>query len=281
MRDDVTLRLTLMVRGMNEQLQKDILGIGYEGRQKGNSAYYLPARVELEIKNTDERAQALYDACCEVWEIHGLKRSRAFFRAVFDYCLTPLFATRRSCLQAELTSRDSVLRTPGGSTAAQRSLARRMDQLRAKWNTKLEIETRDIETRERLAQARDAHTAQAPVRSSSPIANRSKTGRKERRAHDFTAFAGSLWKQKKGTTGRVSHDDLKAIGDELDSQKLIPPARYLEKNAAKELKARNSKNANSKSGGAIQTWGVLVTRADKDDLRAMRRLLIRCASKQP
>jgi hypothetical protein len=104
-------------------------------------------------------------------------------------------------------------------------------------------------------------------------------GRKPERPPDFIALAGNLWKQKKGPKGRVSDDDLKAIGVELDSRKFTPPADYLEAKAAKELKARNSRNANSKNSGAIQTWSALVERADKDDLRAMRKLLIRCASR--
>lgn len=287
MRDDVTLRQSLMTPGFNEQRQKDLLALGYEDRQKGNSGYYLPARIELEIRDTNERAQALYDACCEVWEIHGLKRNRAFFRAVFDNCLQVLFGTRRAVVASELQHRDGLMRTPGNSSAAQGSLTRRMGQLTATWNQRLEKETRDCETRERVERQRAALLPSTQVTSTSHSEYRPqesqerKQGRKEQRPHDFTALAGILWKQKKSPTGRVSHDDLKAIGEELDSHKFIPPAKYLEGKAAKELRARNSKNANSKSGGAIQTWSALVTRADKCDLRAMRRLLVRCASKQP
>src|SRR5271163_1484929 len=99
---DVTLRHSRMVRGFNEQRQKDLLGLGYEERQKGNAGYYLHGRVELEIRDTNNRAQALYDACCEVRDIHGLKKDRAFYRAVFEYCLEPLFGTRRATITAEL-----------------------------------------------------------------------------------------------------------------------------------------------------------------------------------
>lgn len=160
MRDDVNQRHSLMNTAWNEQRQKDILGIGYEERQKGNAGYYLPARVELEIRDTNERAQALFDACCEVWGIHGFNKNRAFYRAVFENCLVPLFATRRSCVQSELIRRDEIMRKSGNSTMALRSLARRMDQLRSKWNTKLDIETRNCEAKERAACARNP---QAPV----------------------------------------------------------------------------------------------------------------------
>ena len=180
------------------------------------------------------------------------------------------------------------MRRPGDSSAAQGSLARRMDQLRATWNQKLEKEARDSDTRERVLHASlelNFHRLKyAPLRTANlrpQASQKQKQGRKEQRPHDFTSLAGSLWKQKKGRTGRVSHNDLMTIAGELDSRKFVPPAKYLEGKAAKELKGRNSKNANSKSGGAIRTWSVLVTRADEDDLRATRRLLIRCASKQP
>jgi hypothetical protein len=438
-----------MTHGFNEQRQKDLLALGYEDRQKGNSGYYLPARIELEIRDTNERAQALYDACCEVWEIHGLKRTRAFYRAVFDNCLQLLFETRRVTVAAELQHRDAVMRAPGRSSAAQGSLTRRMGQLRATWNQKLEKETRDCETRERVERQRAALLPSVQVRSAPAVMNlegegevtmlkieqvceiastfswkdlesrfqefqtkagrkfsatfirtdwesgdvsqewivggnpvwrkefehlaaiaarklgymaskdasaywlnrvrewmqeggldkekdaawlptgtvnrggaigttqslytesiaamsamfcmelfahgtpesavlqpaaaptQTKMGRKAKRPPEFIALAGNLWNRKKGPTGNVSDDGLKEIGDELDSRGFTPPAKYLEGKAAIELKARNSKNANSKNGGAIRTWSALVTRGDKDERTAMRRLLIRCAPKQP
>lgn len=141
MRDDVLLRQPLMTTGFNEQRQRDLNALAYEDRQKGNSGYYLHARVELEIRDTNERAQALYDACCEVWQIHERKRDRFFYRAIFDNCLQGLFATRRATIFAELELRDRRMRSPGKSSAAQGSLARRMDQLRATWGQKLDKES--------------------------------------------------------------------------------------------------------------------------------------------
>jgi hypothetical protein len=169
-----------------------------------------------------------------------------------------------------------------------------MDQLSATWNQKLERETRDCETRERVERERAVllpppqtptstaynGTPETVVSQPDAAKNHSSVGRKQQRPSNFTILAASLWKQKQGPNGRVSINDLKAIADIFDSQKFTPPADYLEKKGAKELKARNSRNANSKSAGAIRTWSALVTRGDKDDLRAMRRVLVRCASKQ-
>ena len=227
MRDDVTLRQSLMTPGFNEQRQKDLLGLNHEAQQRGNAGYYLPARIELEIRDTNERAQALYDACCEVWEIHGLQRTRVFYRAVFDNCLQTLFGTRRVVVTSELEQRDQVMRRPGDSSGAQGSLARRMDQLRATWSQKMEKEARDSDTRERVARERAAQLGGAEQRftrneykpqASQPL----KPGRKQRLPPDFVAFAGELWEQRQSATNRVSIGDLLWIAQQLDTRGTRP-----------------------------------------------------------
>jgi hypothetical protein len=286
MRDDVTLRQSLMTHGFNEQRQRDLLALGHEDRQKGNSGYYLPARIELEIRDTNERAQALYDACCEVWEIHGLKRNRAFCRAVFDNCLQLLFGTRRAVIASELQHRDAVMRTPGRSSAAQGSLTRRMGQLTATWNQKLEKEARDSDTRERVARELAAKLLPAQMPASQPVGYRPQTskssnsGRKPRLSSEFVVFAGTLWRDKQGSNKRVRFRDLEWIAQQLDARKFSPPGEYLEKKSAELLKRSNSKNAHSKAG-AILSWSDLVARGEQDSIRAMKRLLSRCAGKCP
>jgi hypothetical protein len=126
MQRDVRLRHSRMVGGWNEQLRKDKLGLNFEDRRKHNAGYYLPARVALEIRHTDERAQRLYEACCEVGDIHPIKRNRAFFRAIFEYCLTPLFAGRSASLTGELQLRETRIGRPGQCAPALRSLPARL-----------------------------------------------------------------------------------------------------------------------------------------------------------
>jgi hypothetical protein len=172
MQRDVEIRQSLMTTGFNEQRQRDLNALAYEDRQKGNSGYYLHARVELEISDTDGRAKALYEACCEVWERHGQTRNRAFYRAVFDNCLQSLFATRLACVKSELDLLDERQRQPGRSSAAQGSLHRRMDQLRATWNQTLEREARDSDTRERVARERAVLLPRPQVQSAPAVANR-------------------------------------------------------------------------------------------------------------
>ena len=93
-------------------------------------------------------------------------------------------------------------------------------------------------------------------------------------------FAGGLWldaKQHNG--GTVSAEQLVQIGSQLDARDYVPPSKYLEGKSARDLKAFNSRNSNSKLG-PIQTWSQLVASDDKDHLRGMRRLLSRCAEKR-
>jgi len=286
MRDDVTLRQSLMTPGFNEQLQKDLLALNSETHERGNAGYYLPARIELEIRDTNERAQALYDTCCEVWENHGRKRNRAFYRAVFDNCLQLLFGTRRGVIAYELQLRDTRMGTPGRSSATQGSLTRRMGQLSATWNQKLEKEARDSDTRERVARELAAklslaHTAADHAAESKPSASLPvKSGRKPRLSSEFVAFAGTLWRDKQGSNKRVGFRDLEWIAQQLDARKFLPPGEYLEKRAAEILKRSNSKNAHSKAG-AVLSWSDLVTKGGQEPIRAMKRLLSRCAGKRP
>ena len=110
-----------------------------------------------------------------------------------------------------------------------------------------------------------------------------KSGRRPRLGHDFVSFAGNLWLEAKQSVGtkvcKVSNEQLRQIGCELDAKGYVPPAEYLEGNYAKELKVFNSGHSNSKMG-AIKTWSQLVSLDDKDQVRGMRRLLSRCAKKQ-
>ena len=109
-----------------------------------------------------------------------------------------------------------------------------------------------------------------------------KPGRALARSPDFVNFAGRLWLTAKGQSGNanVKAEQLRQIASGLDERQYIPPAEYLEGDCARELKAFNSRNSNSKKG-PIQTWSQLITFGDKDHLRGMRRLLSRCAQKQP
>ncbi len=125
-----------------------------------------------------------------------------------------------------------------------------------------------------------------PIQNAKTMASR-KTGRQSRVSSAFVESAGRLWlnaqrqssaSRSGSMVSRVTDEELRGIASSLDSECYIPPADYLEKKCAEELRSFNSHNSNSKTG-AIKTWSRLVSIADKDHLRGMRRLLSRCAEK--
>lgn len=262
--EDVTLRHSLMVREWNEQ-QQNVSKIDFESNERGDS-WYFPDRIDAEIKITDERAQELYDACCEVWEIHGLSKNRAFYRAVFEYSLQPLFDTRQIGLRCDI-ARYYIFKGVQENEAAPVFLATGMDDLRSKWNTKLEIATRESEARARAARAREAQVLTASL-----VSPKSKAGRPAKLSPEFIESAASLWRDKQNSSHRVSNGDLLLIARELDGLKFVPPAKFLGPKTAGELRSRNSRSSRS-TAGAILSWESLVHSKDKELVRAMRRLM--------
>jgi hypothetical protein len=146
-----------------------------------------------------------------------------------------------------------------------------MDKLRSKWDRKIEIASQNNENQQRILQQRKLDSQLASPKSAQ--------GRKPRRPHEFTSLAANLWTQRRSPKGRHSSVDLLWMGEQLDSKKFTPVSKYLEETARKNLKVNNSKNSNSKHGGAIRLWADLVRRGDKHDLQAMRKLMSRCAGK--
>jgi hypothetical protein len=143
-KQDYTLRLSLVAHEWAEVHLKAWNAVFAEGRKRGNSGYYGPALVEMEIADADKRAEWALKTCCEIWDIQGRAKSKPFFRAIFDWCLQPMFATRQGCFQSRLQQHSIRTRMQfEPSTIAH--MNRRMSQLRATWNTKLEIATRDAE----------------------------------------------------------------------------------------------------------------------------------------
>jgi len=106
-------------------------------------------------------------------------------------------------------------------------------------------------------------------------------GRPAKLTVDFVEFAGRLWRKAKADNGgrSVSSQQLSEIASELDQRGYKDPSRYLTKRCATELKNFNSRNSNSKTG-PIKTWSALVSKDDKDHLRAMRKLLSFCANRK-
>jgi hypothetical protein len=147
-----------------------------EGRKRGNSAYSGFALVEMEIDDADKRAAWAYKTCCEIWEIQGRTKSRPFFRAIFEAFLQPMFSIREGCFrhQLELHQKRTGARVPQGLSVISGHMKREMDKLRAKWNTKLEIATRDNEyqqqrIRSERQQQKSKSTAPLPTNAASDL----------------------------------------------------------------------------------------------------------------
>jgi hypothetical protein len=249
MREDVARRQHRMTPGFDEQRQKDLLALDYEARQSGNAGHYLEGRVKLEIRDTKERAQALYDACCEVWEIHGQQRNRAFYRAVFDNCLQGLFGTRRTTIIAELQLRDVRMGTPGHSDSAIGSLTEKMSQLASDWKIRLDIEIRDSETRERVKRELAALRPITPVVLTSPatsIPALPPNGIAPRKRHAQKKLTKAETQRRAAIFGAIQARD-KALKycKTLDDRKLPIPADWIQDGCPKTYAA---------AYGAGQPW---------------------------
>jgi len=165
---DYTLRLSLVANEWATEHLKAWNAVFAEGRKRGNAGYYGPALVEMEIADANKRAEWSYQTCCEIWEVQGRLKSRPFFRAIFDWCLQPMFSTREACFKSrlELHRKRTAARIPQGRSAIGGHMKREIGKIRAEWNTKLEIAARDNEYRQQRTPTQDLkpdRTSTAPI----------------------------------------------------------------------------------------------------------------------
>ena len=162
---DYTLRLSLVANEWATEHLRAWNAVFAEGRRRGNSAYYGPALVDMEIADMDKRAQWACDIFCEIWQIQGRNKCRPFFQTVFEQGINPVLSTREGCFQhgLELHLKRTGRELSQGLPAIMHSMKQRTGQLRAKWNTKLEIAARDAENQECLARERETQIASAPT----------------------------------------------------------------------------------------------------------------------
>ena len=281
MEKDYRLRKALKYREFKKQHDDAINEIAYRASQSGNSASYGPARTEFELRYIDERAKWSFQTCCEIWEIQGRWQSRAFFRAVFEKVLSPLFSAYPRSVATDMTMKDGRTGKLGRSTAVLEHFDRDVRGLTREWDKRLEIEARNNEYQERLAGAREAQethriTVQKPKSSHEDKPQLKKPGPTRKRDSEFETLAGSLWREAQSPTGKVNEGGLARIAKALDASQFNKPSDYLEGKAAQDLKDHNQKFANS-NAKKIMSWTALVEKGDKDQVAAMRKLLSRCA----
>jgi len=283
---DFELRLPLIVSAMTEQFEHDVEERSPEEYRQDNEDNRLKTIVEIEMDYTAKTAEMFYQACCEIWEILGCQKSEAFFQAIFNYCLLPLFKQRGQALRRQLKRRGSQEIDSGKLDAAIGRYADYLASLEFKWRRRLVIEERnskkakrrDLDLSQRAVVEKDFGT---PKTTECDDGSRThKPGPERKLDEKFVECAGRLWGKNQDTKRRVSKQKLLTIADCLDKKGYTPPKNYLEKRVADELKDFNSKNARTASG-SITCWKSLVNSGDKNFVAGMRKLLSRCAGHLP
>ena len=281
-----------LAREMQKRANDAERRITFETAQSGNSSGYLPRYFGFHEQLADEWAEKLYAAYCETWREQNRPLLPAFIRAVSDRAIAELLAARKSSVCGQLGLRAMRINEPLNAHAIGEWM-RRMDRLANRWQRTLGGDAVAAEYgavkqsgfasgtagySEDVALEQSSGIAASPSRPISGAEPR-KCGRASVRPDRFVSVAGALWlaAREKNGSAKVSERQLREIASNLDEKQFVPPAQYLESDCAMQLKAFNSKNSNSKTG-PIMTWSRLVTFADKDHLRGMRRLLSRCAA---
>jgi hypothetical protein len=152
-----TLRLSLVSRDWATEHLQAKNAVIREARNRRNAGYLGPAWVEMEIAEMNRRAEWAYKTCCEIWEIQKCPKCKEFYRAVFEWCLKPIFATRAGCFRADLKMHQLRTRhAPNdGNSRILGHLNREVQRLCSEWNSKLEIARLDSE-QEQSAVIREA-----------------------------------------------------------------------------------------------------------------------------
>lgn len=182
MRKGVELRRPLIAAEVIQLFEDDVEKIGREG----SPASRLRRLVEVEVDHTDRIAEKYYEACCEIWEMLGRRKCPAFFQAVLDHCLLPLFGQRGRAVERQLNLHHYPTAQPSEIDDAIARYGECLASLRTKWRNRLEIEAHNSQL---LEQRREAG-AEAEAEADETIrANTRKPGPKRRRDREFVAFA--------------------------------------------------------------------------------------------
>jgi hypothetical protein len=163
---DYTLRLSLVASQSAAEHLRAWNAVFAEGRKRRNAGYVGPALVEMEIGDANRRAEWAYQTCCEIWDIQGRTKSLAFFRAVFERCLQPMFSLREGHFTSQLELCQKRTSAFHDLSIICRHMKREMDKIRAEWNTKLEIAASDCEHQRQRTQVQEllrARTSTAPL----------------------------------------------------------------------------------------------------------------------
>jgi hypothetical protein len=107
-------------------------------RLASNPAQWASAEAKL----SEEWAEKLFAAWLETWEIQGLPRCHALYRAIYAWELCQLFATRNSTFKGMCRKQEMVGRKPHYYSGAMRWFGTEMRHLANKWERRVRVEAR-------------------------------------------------------------------------------------------------------------------------------------------
>jgi hypothetical protein len=306
--DERLLRLKLveLAEEMQSQVKADEKRIRSENYGNLNTNAVSSLLLQMQQDRADEWARRTYEIYCDVWQKQGHTKSSSFLRVVFARGIQSVLHARAMVIAHEFGRSARRTNLPVALQQAHlRSLQQNMARMENRWRRRLEIEAKECEHAERLAELqrqveRNAELVTSERRSitvpavcpptlvkedGGPILAEPNTliarrpGRRSTRSEAFVVCAGTLWQRAIRESGsHASVDRLREIALALDAAGYLPPANYLEGKYAKEVKDFNSCNSHSKIG-PLRTWSQLVAHGDKDHIQGMRRTLARCAEK--
>jgi len=140
-------KLTQLSVEMNALLVSDEREIEFEGKKRGNAAYFLPTLLDNQVRRTDEWASRQYEIYCDCWHDQGHSITAEFVREVSKNGIVPLMHIRKGTIDQQLERKALKTNMPFDQHSINciQLWHIRMDRLANKWERDLEAEARKIE----------------------------------------------------------------------------------------------------------------------------------------
>jgi hypothetical protein len=194
-------RLAAISTEMNAAIATETASLHAEDRKRGNIGYYPAEWVRLEERRADEGAAKVYQACCEVWDLQGHRKCRAFFRAVYDYALRLFLAGRRAAVIGQMQRLEQITQKYGRFQPAAASFSRALDKISQRWSRKMDVAARENEYFEERVLARSGILQPGTAIEDVPLPTRKKPKRERSplEKKKMRIIFGALETGKKGT----------------------------------------------------------------------------------
>jgi hypothetical protein len=289
----------LMRRGVKRRLNANLTEQMQQFEADDEPAFGKPGwamrLVDERVKRAKNAAQRCYVACRTEWSEQGRTECVAFFEAIYNYGLIPLFTEHN--LDAERQFTRLRVRVDKGNHVSHRTAlarAREIDAanqrrragmaiLRRGWRDQIENDKRDCNLRQRL---RRVAVKEGKIRKPGPTVTE--------HTREFREIAGKLWidmledsrfrqdslqpKKRSGNRSfrpHVNMEQLKAIAKRLDVEG-FEPEQYLEGKAPRDALSALNKDK-KRTDDDYTNWSKIATGRDRKLIKAMRRTLSRCA----